>query len=104
MVVSILTTPTRPLLETDQPLFYRLPARLLVRGMTATDGQGCDIDSVTITEAGVEYTVVVDTDDAGNDLCEIRTAGLDELVQLAVFWDTAVDGSTLPEAVDVRTR
>jgi hypothetical protein len=94
--------PARPSTPTDRTIFYHLPAGLLAKGMTTNDG--FDIDSVRIDAGVVSYLVVVDIDCGGGDVCEERSAAAGDLVHLSVFWDTDVDGSVLPEAVDVRTR
>jgi hypothetical protein len=97
--------PPRPVKPTDRPIYYRLLAELLAVGMTdLTPEGGFDIYEVNADSDPITYMVAID-DGFGLPVIGVkRTVARGELVPLATFWDTTVDGSTLPEAVDVRTR
>lgn len=100
-----MTTLPRPQKPNDPPIFYGLPAELLEVGMTAVtiDG-GFDITEVDTSGDPVMYVVAVEDFITGVVVGDRRTAVRGLLVPLATFWDTPVDGSTLPQAVDVRAR
>lgn len=77
------------------PVFYKLPAHLLVEGLSTADGQ--DVVEVTVHGASVSATVYTprpddpDADDYNRSTPEGRIYDRGELVDLAVFDDTAVD-------------
>jgi hypothetical protein len=104
--VSINARPLRPVTSDDPPIFYGLPAESMTAGMTAiTDDGGFDIDAVDVGDDLVTYMVAMEDGVTGLPVVSVkRTAERGALVDLATFWDTPVDGSVLPEAVDVRTR
>lgn len=77
--------------------FYTLPAHKLAAGMSTADGQ--DITDVWFAKGGqlVGYDTYTpaddpDTDDYNRSMPDDRIAGRDELVDLAVFCNTEVDG------------
>ncbi|GAA4884522.1 hypothetical protein GCM10023222_48630 [Saccharopolyspora cebuensis] len=86
----------------DVPVFYCLPAADLEEGMSTDDGQ--DIVSVTVSDDRVfadVYTPRSDDpeQDAHNrDETECRMYRADELVGMATFTDTAIDGSEADNA------
>lgn len=83
---------------TPDPAFYSLPAYRLTKGMSTNDGQ--DIIEVWYArERGlVGYTTYTprpddpDLDDYNRSMTDTRIARWNELVDLAVFIDTEVDG------------
>ena len=84
-------------------IFYRLPAHLLVGGVSTDDAQ--DVLDVTIDGDLVLVSVFTPRrDDPAADAenragPETRIYSRDRLVDLAVYPDTAVDMSLHPEAV-----
>jgi hypothetical protein len=83
-------------------LFYTLPATLLEPGMSTDDGQ--DILEVNNCGKYVLYHVYTprpddeELDEENRCTPEGRMREPSELVNLATFDDTTVDGSTLPQA------
>lgn len=81
-----------------EPQFYTLPARELQVGMSTDDGQ--DILAVTTTGMAVSATVYTPRpDDLAQDetnqlMPETRVYQANQPVDLAVFEDTEIDGST----------
>jgi hypothetical protein len=90
----------------DEVIFYQLPARDLAAGMSTIDCQDY-LDVSPPDEDGTVWTYVYTAhedprQDAINRSCEVtRCYPADEMVDLAVFIDTEVDGSELPSAVIV---
>lgn len=87
---------------TGQPVFYSLPANAMLAGMSTADGQ--DVLSVTIADGMVfapVYTPSEDPDEDNDRQCapDSRMYEHDEMVDLAVFPDTDVDGTAHPLAV-----
>lgn len=87
-------------------VFYRLPARHLVPGVSTDDGRTVlDVRPGGHDDSHVLYDVFVpDLLDAGHDEenrvnPEGRIDGVDDLVELAVFGHTEVDLSGHPAAV-----
>ena len=89
-------------MDPANPVFYRLPARLLQVGMSTDDGK----DILTLLP-GDEWIIAsvytprpddLEQDEANRDESESRMYRPDEPVDLAAFSDTSVDGSGLPEA------
>ncbi|WP_277675690.1 hypothetical protein [Saccharopolyspora rectivirgula] len=86
----------------DAPVFYCLPAADLEEGMSTDDGQ--DIVSVTVLEDRVFADVYTPrTDDPEQDAenrheTECRMYRPDELVGMATFSDTEIDGSEADNA------
>jgi hypothetical protein len=88
--------------------FYRLPAHQLKKGMSTADGQ----DILRVSTPDEDQWVCVWTytprsddpqQDAINRRCDaVRGYPADTMVDLAVYSDTKVDGSTLPRAVTIR--
>jgi hypothetical protein len=82
--------------QTGKPAeFYSLPAHKLTAGMSTADGQ--DITDVWYTDELVGYDTYTPADDPDEDdynrsMPDDRIAGRDELVDLAVFSNTQVDG------------
>jgi hypothetical protein len=75
--------------------FYKLPAHKLRAGMSTADGQ--DITDVWYTDELVGYDTYTPADDPDEDdynrcMPDARVTGRDELVDLAVFSNTQVDG------------
>jgi hypothetical protein len=84
------------------PVFYQLAAQLLEEGMSTADGQ--DVLSVSIDDDGTVYASVytprsddLALDEQNRAEPEARVYGPGELVALAVFSDTDVDGSDATE-------
>lgn len=92
------------MMTTDKPIFYTLPARELVEGMSTDDGQ--DVLDVTWDDNGTiaahVYTPRPDDpdQDAENAAApDLRIYEPLEPVGLAVFPDTQVDGTDNPAAI-----
>lgn len=79
------------------PVFYRLPATDLEKGMSTDDGQ----DIVDVSRSGEWIVIDVYTprsddpelDEQNRHETECRMYRPDELVGMATFVDTAIDGS-----------
>jgi hypothetical protein len=87
---------------TNQPTFYRLPARLLEEGMSTDDGQDIlDIEPDGELVFASVYTPRSDDseqDELNRGEPETRLYKANEWVDLAVFADTAIDGSGYADA------
>lgn len=88
-------------------IFYQLPARDLEEGMSTLDGQDYLDVSPPDTDGWVWTYVYTRHDnprqDAINRSREVtRIYRADDMVDLAMFPNTKVDGSTLPRAVIIR--
>lgn len=88
----------------DAPtIFYRIPAEHIEIGMSTEDGQ--DVVAVSIGDGRVLVTVYMPSDDPVVDegnRCEPETRVLDfgELVGMATFPNSGVDGSSHDFAVE----
>ena len=88
-------------------LFYKLPAALLVEGVSTDDGQ----DVLSVHDWGESISTAVYTprsddpaiDELNRTQPETRIWRRDELVDLAVFTDTEVDLSDHASARNLRT-
>ncbi|MBA0127283.1 hypothetical protein H0B56_17165 [Haloechinothrix sp. YIM 98757] len=86
----------------DRPVFYWLPAADLDEGMSTDDGQ--DIVSVSVADDWVFVDVYTprsddpEQDAQNRDETECRMYRPDELVGMATFPDTAIDGSSADHA------
>lgn len=86
------------------PVFYSLPAHLLVEGLSTDDGQ----DVLSVSENNGSHYVNVYTprrddrsaDEHNRSGPELRVYDTDQRVHLAVFDDTVVDLSRHPAAAD----
>ncbi|MBR7830452.1 hypothetical protein KDK95_29395 [Actinospica sp. MGRD01-02] len=89
-------------MDPTDPVFYRLPARMLEVGMSTDDGQ--DILTLMPGDEWIIASVYTprpddpEQDEANRGETESRMYRPGEPVDLAVFADTLVDGSGLPEA------
>lgn len=93
-----------------ESIFYTLPARYVMPGMSTDDGQTIiGVESWPGTDPAVlidKYTPRpddADADESNREQSSVRMARPDERVSLAVFADTEVDGSRHPDAIIVRT-
>lgn len=84
-------------------IFYGLPADLLCVGLSTDDSQ--DIIAVTMHGKSVSAMVYTprsddpDADEENRSMPETRVYDVGEVVDLAVFSDTPVDGSEHPRAI-----
>lgn len=88
--------------QSDKVTYYRLPVEDVEEGMTTADGQ--EVVAVSTSSGLVHIEVYTPSDDAYEDADslaggETRAKPAGQLMDMATFSGTAVDGSTYPRAV-----